>query len=68
MKCLSCNGTGKCKQPVNQEEFEIVVDKLMDRQGFMNYHMAEIEAYRKVDYLEIPCPDCAAKQSLSHNG
>lgn len=61
MKCPYCDGTGKCKKPVSQEEFDILVDKLMERQGFMNYHMAEKEAYRKVDYTEIPCHYCSSK-------
>ena len=61
MKCPRCNGTGKCQVPVNPNEFEDLVDKLLERQGFMNYYMAEKEAYRKVKCVEIPCPDCSVK-------
>ena len=58
MSCRYCNGTGKYKQPNNQERFDCLVDVEMDKAYFVNYNMAEEKAYEEVGYTLIDCPYC----------
>ena len=58
MKCRYCNGTGKYKEPKNQEKFDRLVDAEMQKGYFVNYAMAEEQAYKEVGFNLIDCPYC----------
>ena len=61
MKCIHCKDTGKYKLPKDQERFDRLVDIEMDKAYFVNYEIAEKEAYKKVGYTIIDCPYCQGK-------
>ncbi|MBQ4569384.1 MAG: hypothetical protein IJA62_04960 [Ruminococcus sp.] len=63
MKCKHCNDTGKYKQPNNEEKFERLVDREMEKAYFVNYAMAEEKAYKEVGYTLIECPYCQQQSS-----
>lgn len=62
MKCIFCNGTGKYKQPNDQEKFDNLVDCEMEKGYFVNLEMAEEKAYKAVGYTVIDCPYCQGSQ------
>lgn len=58
MKCIHCNDTKKYKLPDDQEKFDKLVEREMDKGYFVNYEMAIDIAYKKVGYTVIDCPYC----------
>lgn len=63
MKCNFCKDTGKYRKPNNEEEFERLVDREMEKAYFVNYAMAEEKAYKEVGYTIADCPYCSGKSS-----
>lgn len=55
-KCFKCEGTGKWKEPVNKEIYDIVFNRF-DSQG-ATMEEAREKALRKAGYNEIICPCC----------
>ena len=58
MKCPYCKGTGKYKKPNNEEEFEKLVDRELDKPYYVNRIIAENRIFQIVDYTVIDCPYC----------
>ena len=55
--CYYCNGTGKFKQPINEEAFDIAFDHYDDH-GYMTLGETREKALEKVGYTLIQCPKC----------
>ncbi len=60
MICFYCNGKGKIKVPreEDKEEFELLVDRELDKGYAINRIMAEKKIINKFKYLTIDCPHC----------
>lgn len=57
-KCYFCDGTGKYRRPKDEERFEKLVDREMEKGYFVNIAMAQEKAYKEVGYDIIDCPHC----------
>lgn len=58
MKCRYCKDSGKCRKPLDNEKFMDLVEREMDRSGFISQEMAEEKVFSKVEYTLIDCPHC----------
>lgn len=56
-KCWYCEGTGKLKKPVNQEDFEKEFDRL-DAIGQFNMHDCREKALDESGYTIVECHNC----------
>ena len=58
MKCSYCDGTGKFKKPLNDEEYDRKFDYYCDKAYFISMGEAREKALDDVGYTLIDCPYC----------
>lgn len=58
MKCSYCDGTGKFKKPLNDEEYDRKFDYYCDKAYFISMGEARENALADVGYTLIDCPYC----------
>lgn len=61
MSCFYCNGTGKFKKPLNEEEYEKRFDYYDSKADFISMGQSRERALADVGYTLIDCPYCQKK-------
>ena len=58
MRCSYCEGTGKFKSPLNEEEYEKRFDYYESKADFISMGQCRERALADVGYTLIDCPYC----------